>query len=143
MNHDLTARYCDVERAYACALLHLGTSDVVDAVASSDLGDPVARGIHETAVAMLKQGRPIDPVTLALEASRTITGHWQEKVPLVLTHPGAVPSNWAYYAEQVREGALRRRAVALASSIVQAAETSTVDRLNDALTAAGRLVVAA
>lgn len=138
---DLAARYCDAERAYACSLLHIGTAEVVDAVASDDIADPVARGIHATARVLLDRGRPVDPVTLVLEAVSTLPGRWTEHVPKVACHPGSVPVNWPTYAAAVREGAYRRRAVAVAERIVQAAETSTVDRLAEVLRSAAGLAV--
>lgn len=126
---DLAAQYQDAERAYTCAVMHVATAEVVAAVASDDLADPLARRIHAAATVALADGRIPDVVAITAGMGPDA----RTSVVDVYTHPGAVPAHWRSYAEIVLEGAYRRRAVAVAERIIQAAEESSLDVLAGAL----------
>lgn len=126
---DLAAKFQDCERAYACAIMHVGTAEIVAAVGTDDLSDHVARKIHAAATVAVADGRSPDLVTLTLG----LPPDARTAIVDVHSHPGAVPAHWRTYAELVREGAYRRRAVAVAERVIQAAEESSLDVLAGAL----------
>jgi replicative DNA helicase len=138
--YDLAAQYRDAEQAYCCAILHTGSREVIDAVPTVALADPVARGIHKTARQLIAAGIAIDLVTVTTAlVSGPTPGNWQADVPAIYCHPGAIPRNWHSYVALVREGDYRRRAVAAAERVVQAAETSSLETLSGLLAEAGQV----
>lgn len=129
---DLAVRYRDAELSYCCAVMHVCSAEIVAAVGTDDLADPLARRIHSAAAVALAGGLAPDLVTLTLGLAPDARTAFVD----VFTHAGAVPAHWKTYVDLVREGSYRRRAVAVAERIIQSAETSTTDVLAAALTQA-------
>lgn len=138
MNADLIERYRDVERALASCVLAHGKAEVVEAVTPDQIADPTARAIVAAAAALLASGCRPDPVTVAQVLGQR-QRDWPGRITEVHQHPGAVWANWAAYAGLVREGDYRRRAVAAAERIIQAAESGDLDTLANVLAVAAEV----
>lgn len=135
---DLADRYRDVELAYAACVVRCGAKQIIAALDSDDLADPVAGAIHRAAVELTEAGQPVDAITLGFRLAAQ-PGDLQHQVAEVLTYRGAVEANWRAYADLVLEGAWRRRAVQAAGRLAQAANHGAPATLDGALRDAGRL----
>lgn len=133
---DLAERYRIPERAFACAVLHVGTPEVLAAVQPAQVADPLARQVLEVSRRIAARGQHPDAVTVGAEPGALIP-RWPVEVVNLYTEPAFIPANWPTYAALVTEGWQRREAVAAAERVVQAAETQDLGVVVDALAAAG------
>lgn len=124
----LVERFADAERAYACAVLHLGSAEIIEALPAGHFADPVARGIVELAGYLHRCGDTVDLVTVSLVRTQS-PPNWSRDCVDVYTIPGAIPANWRAYREIVAEGHIRREAVKLAERILRAAQESELTTL--------------
>jgi replicative DNA helicase len=140
MTAEIAATFTPADRSYACAILHTGSAEVVGAVESDQIGDPVAREIHRTAVELLARGVPIDCATVTQAGLATRPSPWVADVLGIYLDAATIPANWKTYVATVHEGHHRRRAAQIAAQINDAAHRKPLNQLRAHLTAAGSLV---
>ncbi|GAA4671836.1 hypothetical protein GCM10023347_27280 [Streptomyces chumphonensis] len=121
----------DAEQCVLGAML-LSDAAITDAAGTMDPSDhyrPAHETIHRAVQRMHDEGRAVDPITLTHELDRTGdlrrvggAGYLHSLVQKVPT-----PSHAEYYAEIIRDKAVRRRLIESGTRLVQAASASDVD----------------